>query len=86
MPIVPENKAGFICVSLFLFFNNKHKIMKNIFIFGLNIHHSFYTCYLERPCLYNREIILAALIRQNSKTNMTKNHDKIMIFLKKKVI
>ncbi len=33
MPIVPENKAGFICfvcilcVSLFLFFNNKHKII-----------------------------------------------------------
>ncbi len=88
MPIVPENKAGFICilcVSLFLFFNNKHKIIKNIFIFahfGLNIHHSFYICYLERPCLYNREIILVALIRQNSKTNMTKNHDEIVIFKK----
>ncbi len=87
MPIVPENKASFICficilcVSLFLFFNNKHKIMKTIFIFahfGLNIHHSFYICYLERPCLYNREIILAALIRQNSKTNMTKNRDKFI--------
>ncbi len=89
MPIVPENKSGFICVSLFLFFNNKHKIMKNIFIFahfGQNIHHSFYICYLERPCLYNREMILAALIRQNSKTNMTKNRDKIMIFQKENVI
>ncbi len=42
-------------------------------------------CYLERLCLYNREIILAVLLRQNSKTNMTNNRDKItncdMIFL-----
>ncbi len=30
-------------------------------------------------CLYNREIILAALLRQNSKTNMTKNIDEIVI-------
>ncbi len=55
--------------------------MKNIFIFahfGLNIHHSFNILYLERPCLYNREIILVALIRQNNKTNMTKNRDKIV--------
>ncbi len=46
MLIVPKNKASFICficilcVSLFLFFNNKHKIKKMIFIFahfGLNI-------------------------------------------------
>ncbi len=90
MPIVPENKAGFICFICILYvfvmcisvliFNNKHKIIKNNFIFahfGLNIHHTFYICYLERPCLYNREIILAVLIRQNSKTNMTKNRDKI---------
>ncbi len=92
MPIVTENKADLICficilcASLFLFFNYKHKIIKKVFIFahfGLNIHHSFYICYLERPCLYNREIIFAALIRQNSKTNMTKNHDKIVIFLKR---
>ncbi len=52
--------------------------MKNIFIFahfGLNINYSFYICYLERPCIYYREIILAALIRQNSKTNMSKNRE-----------
>ncbi len=29
-------------------------------------------------CLYSREIILAALLRQNIKTNMTKNRDKIV--------
>ncbi len=55
--------------------------MKNIFIFarfGLNIHHSFYMCYLERLCFYNRGIMLAALIRRNSKTNMTENRDKIV--------
>ncbi len=53
--------------------------MTKIFIFthfGLNIHHSF--LYSERLCLYNREISLAILLRQNSKTNMTKNRDKIM--------
>ncbi len=55
-------------------------------LFGLNIHHSFYICYLERPCLYNREIILVALIRQNNKTNMTKNRDKIVKSLYKKII
>ncbi len=31
--------------------------------------------YLERICLYNREIILAVMLRQNSKTNMTKNRE-----------
>ncbi len=39
--------------------------MTKIFIFahfGLNMHHSFFIfCYLERICLYNREIILAVL-------------------------
>ncbi len=72
------------CVSLFNFLNNKDKIMTKIFIFphfGLNINHSFLICfYLERICLYNREIILAALLRQNSKTNMTKNCNKIVLF------
>ncbi len=61
--------------------------MTQIFIFphfGLNIHHTFLYLYnLERICLYNRGIILAALLRHNSKINMTKNHE-IVIFLKKK--
>ncbi len=35
----------------------------------------FIFCYLERLCLYNREISLAILLRQNNKTNMTKNRD-----------
>ncbi len=84
MPVVPENKTHFICilcVFLFLFFYNKYKIMTTIFIFaqfGLNIHHIFYICYLERLCLYNRNISLPALLRQNSQTNMTMNRDKIV--------
>ncbi len=36
---------------------------------------------LEIICLCNREIILAALLRQNSQINLTKNHE-IVIFLK----
>ncbi len=40
-------------------------------------------CDLERLCLYNREIILAVLLRQKSKTSMTKNRAKIVIFLQK---
>ncbi len=66
--------------------------MKQICIFayfGLNIHHSFDICYLERLCLYGKlweimgkkwEIMLAAPIRHNSKTNMTKNRDKSWYF------
>ncbi len=61
--------------------------MKRFFIFthfDLNIHHSFYIfCCPERLCLYNREISLAELLRQNSKTNMTKNHGEIVIFKNK---
>ncbi len=79
MPIVPENKAVcFICILcvfvmciFVLIFNNKDKIMTKIFIFphfGLNIHHTFFFifCNLERICLYNREMILTALLRNNS--------------------
>ncbi len=33
---------------------------------------------VERLCLYNREIILSALLRKKCKTNMTMNRDKIM--------
>ncbi len=83
MPLVPENKAVcFICILyvfvmciFVLIFNNKDKIMSKYppyFIF----------CNLERICLCNGEIILAALLRQNSKINMTKNRE-IVIFLKK---
>ncbi len=44
----------------------------------------FIFCFLERLCLYNREISLAVLLRQTGKTNMTKNCDKIVKCLKNK--
>ncbi len=50
-----------MCIFV-LILNNKDKIMTKIFN-------------LERICLYNREIILAALLRHNSKINMTKNRE-----------
>ncbi len=93
MSIVPENKAvSFICILcvfvmciFVLIFNKKGTIMTQIFIFphfGLNIHHTFFLfCNLERICLYNREMILPALLRNDSKINMTKNRE-IMIFQK----
>ncbi len=51
----------------------------------------FFTfCYLKRLCLYNWEISLALMLRQlaNSKTNMTKNRDKITknLVISKKLI
>ncbi len=50
MPIVLENKALFVLFVYYVYlcfyiFNNKDKIMTQIFIFphfGPNIHHSFY--------------------------------------------
>ncbi len=61
MPNVPENKARLfylyimcICNVYICIFNNKDTIMTQIFIFahfGLNIHHSFLFCYLERISL-----------------------------------
>ncbi len=64
--------------------------MTKIFIFphfGLNIHHTFLYFvtlkgYRVLKGLCNREIILAALLKQNSKINMTKNRE-IVIFKKK---
>ncbi len=50
-----------MCIFV-LILNNKDKIMTKMFN-------------LERICLYNREIILAALLRHNSKINMTKNRE-----------
>ncbi len=48
--------------------------------FGLNIHHTFlYWLPWKALSLYNIIIILAALLRHNSKNNMTKNRDKIVI-------
>ncbi len=74
-----------MCIFV-LIFNNKEKIITKIFIFAhfcLNIHNSFFIfCYLERLCLYNREIFLAAVLRQNSKTNMTKNPGETVIYKK----
>ncbi len=45
--------------------------MTKIYIFthfGLNICHPFYIfCYLERLCLYNREISLTVMLKQLAK-------------------
>ncbi len=87
MTIVPENKSLFdlLCVFVMcifvLIFNNKDKIMTKSFY--LSLLWSKYSPYfflfrnLERICLYNREIILAALLRQNSKINMTKQGSRV---------
>ncbi len=71
--IVPKNKTLFVlfvyyvyflCVSLVSFFYNKDKFMS----LWSSIHHSFvYLCYLERLCLYNKDISLAAMLRQLEK-------------------
>ncbi len=45
--------------------------------FGLNIHHSFLYSVTLKGFVYNIEMSLAALLRQNSKTNITKNRDQI---------
>ncbi len=65
-----------LSVSLFLFFYNKDKIMTKIFTFthfGLNIRHSF-LYFVTLKCFI---FIIEKLVwlRQNSKTNMTKNRD-----------
>ncbi len=77
-----------MCIFV-LIFNNKDKIMTQIFylppLWSKYPPYLFIFCNLERICLCNREIILAALLRQNSKINMTKNRE-IVIFLKKIVI
>ncbi len=75
-----------MCIFL-LIFNNKDKLM-TIFFYLRTLWPKyppffFIFCYLERLCLYNREIILAVLLRQTGKTNMTKNRDEIVIFQKK---
>ncbi len=51
--------------------------MTKIFIFAcfaLNVFHSF-LFYILLPWKTFREISLAVMLRQNSKTNMTKNRD-----------
>ncbi len=87
MPVVPENKTLFIylyimCICNVYLCSYFLIIMTKIFIFthfGPKYPPFFFIfCDLERLCLYNREISLAILLRQNSKTNMTKNRDKIM--------
>ncbi len=66
--------------------NNKDKIMTKIFylppLWYKYPPYFFIFCNRERICLYNRYIILAALIRHNIKINMTKNCE-IVIFKKK---
>ncbi len=76
-----------MCIFV-LIFNNKDKIMTDFYLLPLwSNYPPFFLifCNLERICLYNREIILAALLTQNSKINMTKNRE-IVIFKKKIVI
>ncbi len=53
-------------------------------LFGLNIHHSFLYSVTLKGFVYNTEMSLAALLRQNGKTNITKNRDKIKIVIFKK--
>ncbi len=72
-----------MCIFV-LIFNNKDKIMTDFYLPTLWSKYPpyFIFCNLERMCLCNREIILAALLRHNIKINMTKNRE-IVIFLKK---
>ncbi len=83
MSIAPENKARFVlfvmCIFILIF--NKDTTMTTIFIFahfGLYPPFFFLFGYPERLCLY-KEMILAALLRQNSKTNMIKDRDEIFL-------
>ncbi len=46
--------------------------------FGLNISHCFLYFVTLKGFVFYRKIILATLLRHNSKTNMTKNQDKIV--------
>ncbi len=72
-----------MCIFV-LIFNNKDKIMTDFYLSPLWSKYPpyfFIFCNLERIWLCNREIILAALLRQNSKINMTNNRE-IVIFLK----
>ncbi len=72
-----------MCIFVLLF-NNKDKIMTDFYLPPLWSKYTpyfFIFCNLESICLCNREIILAALLRQNSKINMTNNRE-IVIFLK----
>ncbi len=64
-----------LCIIVYVT-NKAH--LSLIFVVVVNIRYYFFLfCYLERLCLHNREICL-----QNSKTNMTKNRDKIVTFQK----
>ncbi len=72
-----------MCIFV-LIFNNKDEIMTDFYLPPLWSKYPpylFIFCNLERICLCYSEIILAALLRQNSKINMTKNRE-IVIFLK----
>ncbi len=67
-----------MCILVFIY-KNKDKIMTKICIFfahfGLNIRHSFLYFVTLKGFVFIIGSILAALLRQNSKTNMTKNRD-----------
>ncbi len=73
-----------MCIFV-LIFNNKDKINDKDFylppLWSKYPPYFFIFCNLERICLRNREIILAVLIRQNSKINTTKNRDIYEIYL-----
>ncbi len=63
-------------VYIVLFFYKKDKIMTFFYLWPKYL--PFLFCYLER--LYNSELVwlYCSDNLQNSKTNMTKNHDKIV--------
>ncbi len=77
----------FVMCIFVLIFNNKDKIMTDFYLPPLWSKYPpyfFIFCNLERIGLCNREIILAALLRQNSKINLTKNRE-IVIFQKENI-
>ncbi len=79
MSIAPENKARFVLFVMCIFILIKIKQWQGFYLRPLWPISSILLLfgYPERICLY-KEMILAALLRQNSKTNMTKNRDKIV--------
>ncbi len=76
-----------MCIYLYNMYLFSHFFITKIKIINiLNIRHTFFT--LEGFVFYNRETSLAVMLKQlrrNRKNNMTKNHDKIVKFLKTKL-
>ncbi len=81
-----------MCIFLFLFLNNKDKIMSDFYLRPLwpkyilifSFFNSFVTLKGFVFIIGKLVWLLCYFVQQNSKTNNTKNHDKIVIFLKNK--